>query len=183
MPENKEHSAEDYWKELSEQRNKLGNVENSISGFGARISNIETSVGRIESYISQPRKVNWVGIGTLILSTIALTATYIQARLNPIEESQRSAGKFDERVLDEMLSSSHESGQQEESLRQLERTQDILLTAAFKFTEDHALLKRLTEDVDEHHAKGDHPFGVLGQVQELRGLTNQLKEQVNREKP
>ena len=37
----------------------------------------------------------------------------------------------------------------------------------------------LDVDVQEHHAAGDHPFGVLSQVTELRGALRRLEGQVD----
>ena len=43
-----------------------------------------------------------------------------------------------------------------------------------------ALLERLIHDFDKHDGEADHPFGVLGESQELRGQLEILREQINK---
>lgn len=186
-----EHNREDLWSELTGTKSEVSDLRSSVSGLAARIGNVEGSLDRIEQLLSRPKNIPWVGIATLALSIIIGAGTYIQARLAPIEDELAQQQLFDEETLRQMISGAEAKGQAVAD-RQYNRAlisklhtdldqavRDAGGTAIIA-NKNQARLNEAIYDMNEHHEMADHPFGVLADVKELRGLLGQLAEQVQR---
>lgn len=173
-----EHSPDDFWHEINSTKSDVSALTSKVSSIDARLDGVENALTRIESHLSRPRSINWTGIGSLIIAVIAISATYIQARLNPIETALEKSFGFDDKVFDYLVEDSRERGKFEAITARNEKDLARLYDHSRQAAEDHATLERLAKDVDEHHAQGNHPFGVLSEVQELRGMMSLLREQV-----
>lgn len=185
------HDREDIWRELTSTKGDVSDLKASVSGLSARIGNVEGSLTRIEHLLSRPKNVPWVGIATLALSIIIGSGTYIQARLAPIEDELAQQRSFDDETMRQIISGAEAKGQAIAD-RQYNRAlisklhsdldqamRDAGGTAILAAT-NQARLSEVIFDVNEHHQQADHPFGVLAEVKELRGLIGQLNEQVQR---
>lgn len=175
-----QHTGEDIWSEVLTTKGEVSNLKSSVANIDARLGGVETTLARIENHLSRPRNVNWTGIGSLIIAVIAIAATYIQARLAPLESTQERLYNFSVGTLERMLDTAREAGKWESQLAIHSAEIDRLENLAIRSAEDGALLRRLVVDVDEHHAQGNHPFGTLGEVQELRGGVEHLRTQVEK---
>jgi len=61
--------------------------QRDIGSIVEAISTLKDSVAELAKKVNSPPTVNWVGIGSLIISLIAAAAFYAEARLRPLEKA------------------------------------------------------------------------------------------------
>lgn len=172
MPEPLEHTRDDLWQEVNRTKSDLSDLRADVSSISTRIGNVENSLTRIESALSRPRNVNWTGIGSLVIAIIAIAATYIQARLSPIEKEIADSQAFDGRSLDNILEISEAKGA---SIKDREHLRDLLARLESSISQglrdqgatailahrNEARLDALEADVDQQATQNNDDLSTL----------------------
>jgi hypothetical protein len=68
-----------------QQQQQLGQQQKEAGTIIEAVTTLKDSVGQLVERINKPQHVNWVGIGSLIISLIAAAFIYGEARLKPVE--------------------------------------------------------------------------------------------------
>lgn len=71
---------------IQEQQNQqLANQQRDLGTVIEAVNTLKNTVEQLANRINKPQHINWVGIGSLIISLIAAAFIYGEARLRPVE--------------------------------------------------------------------------------------------------
>ena len=90
--------------DLNQVWTAINKTQGQVSALSLAFENLSSDVKQLLQVVTRPASpTNWIGIGTLVIALIITSATYIQARLSPIDSV---ITKHDGYIMEELKASS-----------------------------------------------------------------------------
>lgn len=79
------HNVDEVWSQVQEDRRLSLDTRERVSSIEAKLDNLITSINVLSDKTYNKPQTNWLGIGTLIISFLIASGTYLNTRLVPTE--------------------------------------------------------------------------------------------------
>lgn len=107
----KHHDLDQVWTSIKDGQKVQVDTQNKVASLeatmGALAGDVRTLTGAVNSVLTRrPDKTNWIGVGMIIIASIGMVGTYMQAKIVPTETT---VARHTELFLEQMEQTTQEA--------------------------------------------------------------------------
>jgi hypothetical protein len=127
------HDIDQVWGKVNTLDGVVSETQKDLAGVKASLNALINEVRNLAQTVGRPKETNWVGVGMLLIAMVASAATYIQARLTPIEDDIEMHSHLMMTQIEGLEDRAYRNGMQDARLDHLESwVQDVDLRGSRK---------------------------------------------------